>query len=81
MTRNGNRSAILESLKDGIDGLQRAIETARPETPEEQRVQLRQYYELGYLANQCWKLQRDTDIDEMSQRMALLEDKTDMERY
>lgn len=79
--QDDDRSAILGTLKGGMDDLQRAIETATPETPEEQRLQLQRYHELGYLANQYRKLQRDTDIDEMSQRMALLEDETDMEGY
>ena len=61
-----------------MDNLQRAIETATPETPEEQRLQLRRYHELGYLANQYRKLQHDTDLDEMAQRMELLEDETDV---
>jgi hypothetical protein len=76
-----DRSAILETLKEGMDDLQQTIETTTPETPEEQRLQLRRYHELGYLANQYRKLQHDTDLDEMSQRMELLEDETDSEGY
>lgn len=76
-----DRSEILETLKEGMDDLQQAIETATPETPEEQRLQLQRYHELGYLANQYRKLQRDTDLDEMNQRMQLLEDETDREGY
>ena len=56
-----------------MDDLSRAIEAADPTTPEEERLQLRRYHELGYLANQYRKLKRDTDLDEMDDRLALLE--------
>lgn len=79
--RPDDRSAILETLKGAIDDLQREVETTTPETPEEQRLQLQRYHELGYLGNQYRKLQHDTDLDEMTQRMELLEDETDMEEY
>lgn len=69
-----DREAILEMLKETMDGLRDDIERAEPETLEEQRLQLRQRHELGYLGNQYRKLQRDMEIDEMDQRMVLLED-------
>ena len=72
-----SRGAILEKLDQGMDDLSRAIEAADPTTPEEERLQLRRYHELGYLANQYRKLKRDTDLDEMDERLALLE--TDQE--
>ena len=52
----------------------RHIETATLETEAaEERLQLRRYHELGYLANQYRKLKRDIDVEEMSDRLALLE--------
>lgn len=72
--RHDTRNLILETLKRGIDDLQQDIKIAEPEMPEEHRLQLRRYRELGYLANQYRKLQHDTDLDEMDQRMQLLED-------
>lgn len=71
------REAILSMLKDGMDDLSVDIETATPATPEEEKLQLRRYHELGYLANQYRKLKRDTDLDEMDERLALLEEDLD----
>lgn len=76
-----DRDAILETLKGGMDDLQRSTEVAEPATIEEQQLQLRRYHELGYLANQYRKLQCDTDLDEMDQRMALLEDDSETEAH
>lgn len=67
------REEILALLKDGMDAVQADIEAAEPATTAEQRLQLRRYHELGYLANQYRKLQRDTDLDEMHDRIELLE--------
>lgn len=67
------RNSILKKLQSGIDDLERAIETANPETVDEQQLQLRRYHELGYLANQYRKLTRDTDLVEIDERLELLE--------
>lgn len=67
------RDAILEMLKEGMNDLSAAIETAEPAPPKEEKLQLRRYHELGYLANQYRKLQHDTDLDEMNERLDLLE--------
>lgn len=72
-TGDDARKSILEMLKDAMNELQQAIEDVDPETVEEQQLQLRRYHELGYLANQYRKLQRDTDLDEMDQRIELIE--------
>lgn len=73
------REAILEKLEAGMDDLSATIEAADPKTADEEQLQLRRYHELGYLANQYRKLKRDTDLDEMDERLALLED--DGEEY
>lgn len=57
-----------------MDDLSVAIQSADTELPEEEKLQLRRYHELGYLANQYRKLKRDTDLDEMHERLELLED-------
>jgi hypothetical protein len=67
------RNSIIKKLQSGIDDLERAIETANPETVDEQQLQLRRYHELGYLANQYRKLTRDTDLVEIDERLELLE--------
>lgn len=61
---------LLEMLKDGMDDLSAAIDTAKPATPEEEKLQLRWHHELGYLANQYRKLQRDTKLDEMTSSLS-----------
>lgn len=68
------RDAILALLKDGMDDLSAAIDAAEPATPDEEKLQLCRYHELGYLANQYRKLQRDTDLDEMDERIDLLKE-------
>lgn len=68
------REAILAMLKAGMDDLSGDISAVDPVTPEEETLQLRRYHELGYLANQYRKLQRDTDLDEMDDRLELLEE-------
>lgn len=75
------RESILEKLKRGMDDLEQTIYATTPETSEEQQLQLRRYHELGYLANQYRNLKRDTDLNEMDQRLALLEDESDEEAY
>ncbi|WP_331234254.1 hypothetical protein [Natronorarus salvus] len=64
-----------------MDDISRVIETADPTTPEEERLQLRRYHELGYLANQYRKLKRETDLFKMEERLALLETEPDDEDY
>lgn len=79
-TRDDDRStreAILAMLKDGMDDLSEDLSTADPDGPAEEKLQLRRYHELGYLANQYRKLKRDTHLDEMDERLALLEDDRD----
>lgn len=71
------REAILAMLKGGMDDLSGDLSAANPATPEEEKLQLRRYHELGYLANQYRKLKRDTDLDEMDERLALLREDLD----
>jgi hypothetical protein len=78
--REDDRSAreeILTMLKDGMDDLSTDIAAAEPATTEDENLQLRRYHELGYLANQYRKLKRDTELDEMGDRLALLEEEVD----
>jgi hypothetical protein len=78
--REDDRSAreeILTMLKDGMDDLSTDIAAAEPATTEDEKLQLRRYHELGYLANQYRKLKRDTELDEMGDRLALLEEEVD----
>lgn len=71
------RQAVLAHLEAGLDDLAEDIETALPTTPDEEKLQLRRYHELGYLANQYRKLKRDTDLVEMDRRLELLEVEAD----
>lgn len=75
------RESILEMLQDTMSELQQAIEDMDLATVEEQQLQLRRYHEPGYLADQYRKLQRDTDLDKMEQRLELLEDDPIGEAY
>ncbi|KAB7514655.1 hypothetical protein DM867_05935 [Halosegnis rubeus] len=76
-SEQSTRDEILGLLKDGMDAVQTDIDAADPATTDEQRLQLRRYHELGYLANQYRKLQRDTDLDAMDDRLELLEEGLD----
>lgn len=67
------REEILALLKEGMDEVSAAVAATDPTTTEEEKLQLRRYHELGYLANQYRKLQRDTDLDEMEEELALIE--------
>lgn len=71
----GTREAILSLLEDGMADLAADIDAASPTSTEEKRIQLRRFHEIGYLANQFRKLSRDTEVDEMHERLELLEGK------
>lgn len=68
-------------LQDTMSELQQAIENMDPAMVEEQQLQLRRYHELGYPDDQYRKLQRDTDLDKMEQRLELLEEDPIGEEY
>ena len=74
------REIVLEHLERAVDDLAAAVTAAEPETPDEQKLQLRRYHELGYLANQYRKLRRDSALVEMDQRLQLLERAEERER-
>lgn len=64
-----NRDKLLAALTTEIENLQDVIATTDPETLEEKRLQNQRRHELGYLANQYRKLQKDTDLDEMHKEL------------
>ena len=71
------RDEILETLLAGMQELREDVETADPDSVREEQLQLRRYHELGYLANQYRKLKKDTDLNEMAERLAYLEEDFD----
>ena len=73
-TAKTDRDTILQILMDGMQDLRADIEGTHPVNPEEEQLQLRRYHELGYLANQHRKLSRDTDINEIDERLGFLEE-------
>lgn len=69
------RDAILGMLEDAIRDLHHRTMGAESTTPEE--LQLKQVRTLGYLANQYRKLSHDTDLDAMTDELALLTEDDD----
>lgn len=73
-----SRDEILAMLKAEMDALHNRTMTADPDSPEAEKLQLKRVRALGSLANQYRKLKRDTDIDEMEERMEFLEKRRDV---
>lgn len=71
------REKVIEKLESAINDLETAIESANPESHKEQKLQLKRYHEIGYLANQYRKLKRDTDLDDMAEDLAMLKEGDD----
>jgi hypothetical protein len=69
----GSRREILEMLRSGMDDLSETIAITEPTTLDEERLQLRRYHELGYLTDQYRKLMRDTELDEIQERLEIFE--------
>lgn len=67
-----SREAILGMLEDSIDDLHEQIMTAELDSRAAEELHLKRIHELGYLANQYRKLQRDSDLDEMQDELAFL---------
>lgn len=67
-----DRDAVLDMLADTMAALQERIDAAEPEADDDEELHLKRVHELGYLANQYRKLQRDTDLDEMSAELELV---------
>lgn len=74
MSESGRREEILNKLMKTLEGLHQDIREANPESLEEQSLQLQRHHELGYLANQYRKLQRDLEIDQLDEKLTLLQE-------
>ena len=67
------RDAILAMLAAGMTDLNARIAAADPETPDEEALHLKRVRTLGYLANQHRKLQRDRDLEALTEELELLQ--------
>ena len=72
------RDEIKAILATRIRALDATIEAADPATDDEAHLNLRRIRELGHLAGQYRKLMKDTDIDELEDDLALLQEATDV---
>lgn len=69
-----DRDRILTMLEQSMEDLHERIQTANPKSPEEEEIHLKRVRTIGYLANQLRKLQKDRDLDEMQEELALLKE-------
>ena len=61
-------------LADTIQDVHDDIEDRDPDDIDAEKLQIRWIRTLGYLAGQYRKLMKDTDIDEMEDELALLQE-------
>lgn len=66
------REEILSLLHTAINHAHDQAVTYEAQTPEDERMQISWYRTLGYLSGQYRKLQKDTEIDEMDERLERL---------
>jgi hypothetical protein len=67
------RDDVLSMLYAAMTDISTRIAAADPQTPAEERLHLKRGDTLAHLAGQYRMLKRDTDIDEMHDRLELLE--------
>lgn len=67
------RDAVLAMLQESMQEVRERIQASDPQTPEEERLLIKWFRAQGHLAGQYRLLKRDTDVDEMEDRLELLE--------
>lgn len=72
------REEVLSILADTIRDVHGEIEDRDPDDIDDEKLQIRWVRTLGYLSGQYRKLMKDTDIDEMEDELALLQEATDV---
>lgn len=68
-----DRDDVLAMLGETMQDVRERIEASDPQTPEEERLLIRWVRTEGYLAGQWRRLKADTDIDEMEDKLELLD--------
>ena len=72
-SNGSDRDAVLAMLDAGMADLNARIAAADPQTPDEEALHLKRVRTLGYLANQHRKLQRDRDLEALTEELELLQ--------
>ena len=73
-----DREEIQSILLNRIRGLNEAIEAAEPASYDDEHLQLRRHRELSTLAQKYRLFIKDSDLDEMQDELALLQEVTDV---
>ena len=73
-----DRDEIQSLLADRIRALDAAIDAHDPDGLDEKKLQVRRNQVVGYLVNQYRKLLKDTDLDEMEDELAFLQEAVDV---
>lgn len=72
------REEVLSMLADTMHNLHDEIEAREPMSIDEEELHIKRIRTLGYLSGHYRKLMKDTDIDEMEDELALLQEATDV---
>lgn len=76
-TDNMDRSDVLDMVESAMQEAHSKVESGRVYDPENEKIRIKWVKAVGYLANQHRQIQRDKDLEELSEEVERLKEQYD----